>query len=106
MATLEIGQKGKLGNEVLTVVSFNEMTFKCDNGKSYMIATARWMTEGIETAATVAPAIRKAKKEKKARKYNAAPEDYLTDMTREEADRVEAYMANAKFRQAGSSLRK
>jgi len=97
MATLEIGQTGKLGNEILTVVSISEPTFKCDNGKMYMIATAKWMTEGIEIAAP---------KAKKARKYNAAPEDYLTDMTREEADRAEAYMANAKFRQAGSSLRK
>jgi len=97
MATLEIGQKGKLGNEVLTVVSFDNMTFKCDNGKMYMIATAKWMTEGIETAAP---------KAKKVRKYNAAPENYLSEMTREESDRAEAYMANAKFRQAGSSLRK
>ena len=43
--TLTIGQQGKLGNEVLTVVSFNEMTFKCDNGKTYMIKNASWMTE-------------------------------------------------------------
>ena len=55
--TLTIGQQGKLGNEVLTVVSFNEMTFKCDNGKSYMIKNATWMTEG---------AIVSAPKEKKA----------------------------------------
>jgi len=28
MTTLEIGQKGKLGNEVLTVVSFDNTTLK------------------------------------------------------------------------------
>jgi hypothetical protein len=33
----------------------------------YMIANARWMTEGIETAAP---------KAKKANKYNAAPANY------------------------------
>jgi len=46
--TLTIGQQGKLGNEVLTVVSFNEMIFKCDNGKTYMIKNAYWMTEPKE----------------------------------------------------------
>ena len=45
MKAITIGQQGKLGNEVLTVVSFNETTFKCDNGKTYMIKNAYWMTE-------------------------------------------------------------
>ena len=45
MTTITIGQQGKLGKEVLSVVSFNEMTFTCDNGKTYMIKNAYWMTE-------------------------------------------------------------
>jgi site-specific recombinase XerC len=46
--TIEIGQKGKLGNEVLTVVSISGTTFKCDNGKTYMIKNAFWMTNPVE----------------------------------------------------------
>lgn len=95
--TLTIGQQGKLGNEVLTVVSFNEMTFKCDNGKSYMIKNATWMTEGAIVAAP---------KEKKAKKYNACPEGFYNEMTKEEARRADEYVENSKYRQAGSSLRK
>lgn len=49
MATLEIGQKGKLGNEVLTVVSISGATFKCDNGKTYLVEKSLWMTNPIET---------------------------------------------------------
>lgn len=41
---ITIGQQGKLGNEILTVVSFNDKTFTCDNGKTYMIAFSKWMT--------------------------------------------------------------
>lgn len=93
---LEIGQTGKLGNEVLTVVSISEMTFKCDNGKMYMIASAKWMTEGVVTAAS---------KPKRAKKYNAAPANYLEDLSKEETRRIENYMSDSKFRQAGSSLR-
>lgn len=48
MKTLEIGQQGKLGNEVLSVVSINGGTFKCDNGKMYMISNAQWMTNSVE----------------------------------------------------------
>lgn len=47
MTTLTIGQQGKLGKELLTIVSFNEKTFTCDNGKSYMIAFSKWMTEPV-----------------------------------------------------------
>lgn len=54
--TLTIGQQGKLGNEVLTVVSFDKMTFKCDNGKTYMIKNATWMTEPKEEIAKEKPA--------------------------------------------------
>jgi len=43
-----IGQQGKLGNEVLTVVSINGGTFKCDNGKMYITANAKWMTNPVE----------------------------------------------------------
>jgi hypothetical protein len=96
MKNIEIGQTGKLGNEVLTVVSINGSTFKCDNGKMYMIANAKWMTDGIETAIP---------KAKKAKKYNAAPENYLTPLSKEESRRIEEYMENARYRQAGSSLR-
>jgi hypothetical protein len=95
MATLEIGQKGKLGNEVLTVVSFDNMTFKCDNGKMYMIATAKWMTEGIETAAP---------KAKKARKYNACPEGFYSDEAAKNID-FDAIQERARMNQRGSSLR-
>ena len=94
--TLTIGQQGKLGSEVLTVVSFNEMTFKCDNGKTYMIKNAAWMTDGAVVAAP---------KEKKAKKYNACEEGFYNEMTNEEARRTEEYVANARNRQAGSSLR-
>ena len=54
--TLAIGQQGKLGNEVLTVVSFDKMTFKCDNGKTYMIKNATWMTEPKEEIVKEKPA--------------------------------------------------
>jgi len=95
MATLEIGQKGKLGNEVLTVVSIDNMTFKCDNGKMYMIATAKWMTEGIETAAP---------KAKKARKYNACPEGFYSDEAAKNID-FDTIQERARMNQRGSSLR-
>jgi len=95
MVTLEIGQKGKLGNEVLTVVSFNEMTFKCDNGKMYMTATAKWMTEGIETAAP---------KANKARKYNACTEGFYSDEAAKNID-FDAIQERARMNQRGSSLR-
>ncbi len=96
METLTIGQQGKLGNEVLTVVSFNEMTFKCDNGKTYMIKNAAWMTEGAVVAAP---------KAKKAKKVKACASGFYSEMSNEEARRVEEYTANARYRQAGSSLR-
>lgn len=95
MATLEIGQKGKLGNEVLTVVSISGSTFKCDNGKMYMIATARWMTEGIETSAP---------KAKKARKYNACPEGFYSDEAAKGLD-LEAINEKSKMNQRGSWMR-
>lgn len=47
--TIEIGQKGKLGNEVLTVVSISGATFKCDNGKTYLVAKSLWMTNSTGT---------------------------------------------------------
>ena len=95
MATLEIGQKGKLGNEVLTVVSISGSTFKCDNGKMYMIANAKWMTEGIETAAP---------KAKKAKKYNACPDNFYSD---EAAKHIDFYAIQEKSRmnQRGSWMR-
>jgi hypothetical protein len=31
----------------LTVVSFNEKMFTCDNGKSYLTIYSKWMTDGI-----------------------------------------------------------
>ena len=49
MKTLEIGQQGKLGKEVLTVVSVSGETFKCDNGKTYLVEKAFWMTNPTET---------------------------------------------------------
>ena len=42
-------------------------SFTCDNGKTYLLAFGKWMTEGIKTAAP---------KAKKAKKYNAAPDNY------------------------------
>lgn len=97
MATLEIGQKGKLGNEVLTVVSISEPTFKCDNGKMYMIATAKWMTEGIETAAP---------KAKKARKYNAAPANYEQEINeKSDVRKFEEMQEKSRMNQRGSWMR-
>lgn len=55
---LTIGQQGILNKEVLTIVSFNEKMFTCDNGKSYMIAYSQWMTKGK----TVNTKIKKASK--------------------------------------------
>lgn len=95
--TLTIGQQGKLGKEVLTVISFNEKMFTCDNGKSYMIDYSKWMTEGAIVAAP---------KEKKSKKYNDCPEGFYNEMTKEEARKADEYVENARYRQAGSSLRK
>ncbi|MFA5433164.1 MAG: hypothetical protein WC319_09935 [Candidatus Paceibacterota bacterium] len=44
MAAITIGQQGTLNNELLTVVSANENTFKCDNGKTYLVSKSTWMT--------------------------------------------------------------
>lgn len=95
MATLEIGQKGKLGNEVLTVVSISGSTFKCDNGKMYMIANAKWMTEGIETAAP---------KAKRAKKYNACSEDFYSDENAKNLD-LDEINQKSKMNQRGSWMR-
>lgn len=97
MATLKIGKKGKLGNEVLTVVSISGATFKCDNGKMYMIATAKWMTEGIETSAP---------KAKKSRKYNAAPANYEQEINEKSDVRsFEAIQEKSRINQRGSWMR-
>ena len=93
--TLTIGQQGKLGKEILTVVSFNEMTFKCDNGKSYMIKNATWMTEGAIVAAP---------KEKKSKKYNACPEGFYSDEAAKNID-FDAIQQKARMNQRGSSMR-
>jgi len=95
MKTLEIGQKGKLGNEVLTIVSISGQTFKCDNGKMYMIATAKWMTEGIETSVT---------KAKTAKKYNACPEGFYSDEAAKNID-FDAIQERSKMNQRGSWMR-
>lgn len=98
MATIEIGQKGKLGNDILTVVSVSGSTFKCDNDKMYMIATAKWMTEGVETA---------AQKAKKARKFNSAPANYEQEINEKLDVRLfEEMQEKSRMNQRGSSLRK
>ena len=51
--TLTIGQQGNLKGETLTVVSISGATFKCDNGKTYLIKNAFWMTEPKEAVAVV-----------------------------------------------------
>lgn len=93
--TIEIGQQGKLGNEVLTVVSISGATFKCDNGKIYLVAKSLWMTEGIKTAAT---------KERKEKKYNACPEGFYSDEAAKNID-FDAIQERARMNQRGSSLR-
>lgn len=95
MTTLEIGQKGKLGNEVLTVVSISGSAFKCDNGKMYMISNARWMTEGIETAAP---------KAKKARKYNSCSDNFYSDEAAKNID-FDAIQEKSRMNQRGSWMR-
>ena len=95
MKTVEIGQTGKLGSEILTIVSFNEKIFKCDNGKMYMIESAKWMTEGLETAAT---------KMKKASKIKSCPEDMYTDEACKHID-FDALQQKSRMNQRGSSLR-
>lgn len=94
MATLEIGQKGKLGNETLTVVSISAQTFTCDNGKMYMIDKASWMTEGVVT---------EARKEKRARKYNNCPEGFFNN--NDNVRNIEDIMRESSMRQRGSSMR-
>lgn len=94
---ITIGQQGKLGNEVLTVVSFNEKTFTCDNGKTYMIAFSKWMTEGVTVTNL---------KSKRTKKFNSCPTGFYDELSREEQLRIEEYMEAGKYRQAGSSLRK
>ena len=97
METLKIGQTGKLGNEILSIVSFNDMTFTCDNGKSYMIKNALWMTEGIETAAP---------KAKRAKKYNPAPENYQEEINGKlDVRDFDKMQQRARMNQRGSSLR-
>lgn len=96
--TLTIGQTAKLGSETLTVVSIaaNQMTFKCDNGKMYMTATAKWMTEGAVVAET--------KVSKKAKKYNACPEGFYSDEAAKDID-FDAMQSKSRMNQRGSSLR-
>ena len=70
METLIIGQQGKLGKEILTVVSISATTFKCDNGKMYMISNAQWMTNPalvVEKRKTTANAVRDLTDEEKER---------------------------------------
>ena len=54
MRTLAIGLEGNLNGETLTIVSFNNQVFKCDNGKTYLVAKSTWMTnpEIIEAIAS------------------------------------------------------
>ena len=65
MRTLAIGTTGILNGEILTIVSLNNVVFKCDNGKSYMIAKSTWMTnpEIIEAIANKPKRTVKAVKE-------------------------------------------
>ncbi len=97
MKTITIGQQGKLGNEVLSVVSFNEMTFTCDNGKTYMIKNAAWMTEGTIVSAT---------KEKKATNWSkkACVEGFYSDENAKGLD-LDAINTKSKMNQRGSSMR-
>ena len=96
--TVTVGQQGKLNGELLTVVSISGPTFKCDNGRSYMTSNAFWMTTGVE--ATIKPKVKRTKK------IEAVPEDFYTrGMTAEERRESEEWMENARYRQAGSSLR-
>ena len=93
--TLTIGQQGKLGNEVLTVVSFNEKMFKCDNGKMYLIANAKWMTDGVVTA------------ERKEKAFKTVVEDFTDFYSDENAKNIdfEAIQQKARMNQRGSSMR-
>ena len=93
--TLTIGQQGKLGNEVLTVISFNEKMFKCDNGKMYLIANAKWMTDGVVTA------------ERKEKSFNPVMNDLTDFYSDENAKNIdfEAIQQKARMNQRGSSMR-
>ena len=93
--TLTIGQQGKLGKEILTVVAFDEMTFTCDNGKKYMIKNAAWMTEGAVIAAP---------KAKKARKVEACEVGFYSDENAKNID-FDAIQQRSRMNQRGSSLR-
>ena len=94
---LTIGQQGKLGKEVLTVVSFNEITFMCDNGKSYMIKNALWMTEG---------AVVEAPKAKKSTNWSkkACEEGFYSDENAKNID-FDAIQQKSRMNQRGSSMR-
>lgn len=93
--TLTIGQQGKLGKEVLTVVSFNEKMFKCDNGKMYLIANAKWMTDGVVT------------EERKEKAHNPVMEDFTDFYSDENAKNIdfEVIQQKARMNQRGSSMR-
>ena len=93
--TLTIGQQGKLGNEVLTVISFNEKMFKCDNGKMYLIANAKWMTDGVVAA------------ERKEKTFKTVVEDFTDFYSDENAKNIdfEAIQQKARMNQRGSSMR-
>ena len=93
--TLTIGQQGKLGNEVLTVISFNEKMFKCDNGKMYLIANAKWMTDGVVTA------------ERKEKSFSPVMNDLTDFYSDENAKNIdfEAIQQKARMNQRGSSMR-
>lgn len=90
---ITIGQQGKLGKEVLTVVSFNEKTFTCDNGKTYMIAFSKWMTEGKTVNVTA----------NKKRKSTFVENGFYDDV--DTAGDINEIMMESTKRQRGSSMR-
>ena len=102
------GQQGRLGKELLTVVSISENgeMFTCDNGKTYMVKFSKWMTEGAVVAAP------KAKKAKKVTESDRRLSEELQSMDtltaedfRKNNQKLEEIQEKSRMHQRGSSLR-
>ena len=93
---LAIGQTGTLKGEVLTVTSSNEKFFTCDNGKTYVAEFSKWMTDGAIIVV----------KTKKAKKYNAAPDNYEQQINEKlDVREFEAMQEKSRMNQRGSWMR-
>jgi len=97
MNIVEIGQQGKLGKEILTVVSFNEKTFTCEGGRTFLLNNAKWMTEGKDV---------KVKAPKKNKSYFFNNEKCEKDLNEKlNVNEFDVFLQNSVKKQLPSSLR-